>query len=88
MPNGPDNQPPFVLASYCLSANLKCTAHVTTTTTPSRLQVCKKKQTCFTVNPKMNADISGHDIACQGNSFCKVCGGLDAVKNGCADDRR
>jgi hypothetical protein len=40
------------------------------------------------MQPKVNMDISGNDIACQGNQFCKVCGGLDAVKNGCAGDNR
>jgi hypothetical protein len=40
------------------------------------------------MNPKENMDISGNDIACGGNQFCKVCGGLDAVKNGCNGDNR
>jgi hypothetical protein len=45
-------------------------------------------QVCATMTPRVDMDISGFDITCGGSSFCKVCGGLDAVKNGCVANGR
>lgn len=36
------------------------------------------------LKPKSGQDIKGSDIGCDGQSYCKVCGGLDNVKNACA----
>ncbi|KAF8061404.1 hypothetical protein HT031_004495 [Scenedesmus sp. PABB004] len=40
------------------------------------------------LKPKSDMDIPGNDIACNGASFCKVCGSLDAVKSACASRGR
>jgi hypothetical protein len=35
-----------------------------------------------------DVDIVGNDIPCKANAFCQVCGGLEAVKEGCLQNNR
>lgn len=55
---------------------------------PASLTLNAPLQICSSMNPKVNMDISGNDIACSGQSFCKVCGGLPAVSDGCMKESR
>lgn len=37
-----------------------------------------------TLKPQADKDMAGNDISCSGQSFCKVCGGLESVRAACA----
>lgn len=51
---------------------------------PASLSRAPSLQLTIQLKPKTDSDISGADIACDGQKFCKVCGGLDSVKAACA----
>lgn len=45
-------------------------------------------QACRTLSLSANTDVSGGDIPCNSESFCKVCGGVDAVRAACGGASR
>lgn len=43
---------------------------------------------CVTLTPRYDVDLQGADVQCDGQSYCKVCGGVDAVKGACLSKPR
>lgn len=64
------------------SAECRC-SNPTGAVSPSTKPAPAPIQMCVTLKPRQDSDIKGSDVACDGQSFCKVCGGLTAVQNRC-----
>ncbi|KAF6251909.1 hypothetical protein COO60DRAFT_577781 [Scenedesmus sp. NREL 46B-D3] len=66
------------------SAECRCGSTVATSAASQSTWRPLQLSPSVTLKPVMDKDMSGSNVACNGQSFCKVCGGLEAVRAACA----